>query len=298
MSDIATWMQTFVTVADKGNFSAAARTLALSQSALSKHVAALEGHLRTRLFNRTTRSLSLTTDGARFYEAARSALEAIEIAQHSVAQGHEMAGIIRMTAPLTLAESRIIPMLTDFLASNPRIEIDFSASDHALNLITDSLDLAIRVGAPADNRLVARRMGLARRVMVAAPAYLDRAGRPRTPGDLTSHSCLAYSLHSAGAKWHFEGGTSVEINGNFRADSPNALRTAALAGLGIALNARWLFENDIAAGALEIVLADTVPVAMPIHVVLPPGRFVAARTRALIDFLSDRFAQDPLLAEG
>jgi LysR family transcriptional regulator, regulator for bpeEF and oprC len=296
VTEIATWMRSFIMVADAGSFSAAAVRQNASQSTVSKHVAALETHLRTRLFNRTTRSLALTTEGAAFYESALVALGAIETAEASVGLSGEARGIVRITAPLTLAESRVIPMLARYLAANPKLEIDFTASDHALNLVADNLDLAVRVGQLNDSRLIARKVGLARRVIVASPDYLDRTGRPTTPTDLAHHNCMSYSLSGWGTKWLFEDGSAVEVSGNFRADSPNALRASALAGVGIAVNAWWLFEEEIAAGRLEVVLPTFTPVSMPIHIVLPNGRYIAARTRALIDFLTEQFADDPLLS--
>jgi LysR family transcriptional regulator, regulator for bpeEF and oprC len=296
MAEISTWMKSFVMVADAGSFSAAAGRLLASQSTVSKHVAALEAHLMTRLFNRTTRSLTLTTEGAAFFEHALVALGAIEAAEASVGLSGEAQGVLRITAPLTLADSRVINMLSRFLAANPKIEIDLTVSDHALNLVADNLDLAIRVGQLTDSRLIARKIGMARRVVVATPSYLDRMGRPSQPADLAHHNCMSYSLLSTGSRWAFEDGSSVEISGNFRADSPNALRSAARAGIGIAVNARWLFEKELANGELEIVLPQFEPSPMPIHLLLPPGRYVAARTRVLVEFLSEEFARDPLLA--
>ena len=240
--------------------------------------------------------MTLTTDGARFYEKAFLVLGAIEAAEAWVGLAGKAEGVLRITAPLTLAESRVIPMLTPFLAANPKIEIDFTASDHALNLVADNLDMAIGVGKLTDSRLVARKVGLARRIAVASPDYLDRAGRPVQPSDLAHHNCISCSLLGAGFNWAFQDGASAMINGNFRADSPHVLRSAALGGIGIALNARWLFENDIASGALEIVLPETAPAPMPIHLLLPPGRFVAARTCILVEFLVEEFARDTLLA--
>lgn len=296
MTEISTWMKSFVMVADTGSFSGAAERLGSGQSTVSKHVAALEAHLRTRLFNRTTRSLALTTDGSLFYENALLALGAIEAAESSVGLTGEVEGTLRITAPLTLAESRLIPMLERFLAANPKIEIDLTASDHALNLVADNLDLAIRVGQLSDSRLIARKIGLTRRVIVAAPSYLDRSGRPSCPEDLRHHNCLSYSLLSTGPRWTFKDGSSVDVSGNFRADSPHALCAAALSGIGIAVNAWWLFEKELLTGQLEVVLPDHEPKPMPINLVLPPGRHVAARTRAVMDYLTKTFASDALLA--
>lgn len=296
MAEISIWMKSFAAVTEAGSFSAAASRLASSQSTLSKHVALLEAHLRTRLFNRTTRSLTLTTDGARFYEKALGVLDAIEAAEASVGLSGEAEGVLRITAPLTLAESRVIPMLKRFLAANPKIEIDFTASDHALNLVADNLDMAIRVGQLTDSRLIARKVGMARRIAVASPDYLDLAGRPRHPADLAHHNCISYSLSGTGTRWTFQDGSAIDISGSLRADSPNVLRAAALSGIGIAVNARWLFESEVADGRLEIVLPEYEPMPMPIHIVLPPGRYVAARTRSLVEFLSREFARDGLLS--
>ena len=298
MTDISTWMRSFVTVADTGSFSGAGLWLGARQSTISKHIAALEAHLNSRLLHRTTRSLTLTDEGAAFYESALAALAAIDEAEASVGLVGEARGIVRITVPLSLAESRVIAMISRFLMRNPHIQVDLRLSDHALNLVADNLDLAIRVGQLNESRLIARRIGTTRRVAVASPAYLDRVGRPQRPADLASFNCIAYSLLSTGPFWSFDNGDTVSVSGNFRADSPNALRAAALAGVGIALNAAWLFERELANGSLEVVLPGFAPQPMPIHIVLPSGRHIAARTRALVEFMTQEFAADPLLSLG
>lgn len=289
-------MRAFVAVAEGGSFSIAATRLAVTQSTVSKQVAALERHLQARLLNRTTRSLTLTSEGSAYYEAALRALAAIDEAEAAVGRGSEAQGLLRLTMPLTLAEAKLMPIVRDFLARHPRIEIDMRLSDHALNLVADNIDVALRVGRLVDSGLVARKLGEARRVIVASPAYLAAAGQPEQPADLTQHNCLAYSLLSNGPRWQFVDGTSVVVKGNVRADSPNALRAAALAGIGIALNARWLFERELAEGALVELFPEHCPVPMPIHAVLPSGRHVAARTRLFVDHVTAAFARDPLLA--
>jgi LysR family transcriptional regulator, regulator for bpeEF and oprC len=296
MTEIATWMRSFVTVADMGNFSLAANRLQLTQSTISKQIVALEKHLGTRLLQRTTRSLGLTQEGTAFYESALGALAAIDEAEASVGLRGDIHGIVRVTVPLTLAEARLISMIGKFLEENPRIEIDLQLSDHQLNLVADNLDIAIRVGRLGDSGLVARSIGVAQRVIVASPAYLDRMGRPQKPVDLSDHNCMSYSLLGSGTRWQFVGGETVAIKGNFRADSPHALRAGAIAGVGIAVNARWLFERQIETGELEVVLPDHEPEPMPIHAVLPSGRYVSARTRTFLEFLVKAFADDPLLS--
>jgi len=289
-------MKSFVAVANANSFSLAASQLGMTQSTISKHVNALESHLGTRLFRRTTRALALTSDGLVFLEGALRALAAIDEAESLVGLVTNIQGTVRLTCPLSLAESRLIDMIGRFLVLHPNIEIDLQLSDHALNLVSDNLDAAIRVGALTDSRLTTRKVGIARRIMVASPSYLDRAGRPKDLADLSAHNCLSYTLLSTGNRWTFESGETVHVSGNFRVDSPHGLRAAALAGLGIAANARWLFESHIERGELEVVLPDLSLATMPIHVVLPAGGFVSARTRIFLDFLIEEFSRDPLLA--
>lgn len=289
-------MRTFVSVADAESFSLAASRLSMTQSTVSKQIAALERQLGARLLHRTTRSLTLTGEGTAFYEAALRALAAIDEAEAAAGADGEAQGLLRVTMPLTLAESRLIAVLAVFLDRHPRIQVDLRLSDHALNLVADNIDVAIRVGDLRDSGLVARRIGAARRTVVASPAYLDRAGRPKSPADLAQHNCLSYSLLGAGPVWRFRSGEAVSIRGNVRTDSPNGLRAAALAGIGIVLNADWLFEDALASGALERVLPDHQPVTMPIHAVLPHGRHVAARTRLFVEHVAAALARDSLCA--
>lgn len=295
MSDFTTWMKSFVSAVDMGSFSRAGRLLNTSQSTISKHIAALESRLKTRLFNRSTRVLALTDEGALFYESALRALAALDEATASVGSLGSVEGMLRISMPLTLAESHVIPLLADFLEINPGVEIDLRLSDHALNLVADNLDFSIRVGQLSDSNLIARKIGMARRIAVASPGYLARAGFPSRPQDLANHKCIIYSLLSSGPTWSFTDGTSVKVSGNFLADNPNALRIAALSGAGVVVNARWLFERDLESGALVEVLPEFEPVPMPIHIMLPSGRYIAARTRALVEFIATAFASEPSL---
>ncbi len=298
MNEISIWMRSFVAVANAGSFSAAASQIGVTQSTISKQIVALERHLGTHLFRRTTRSLALTADGMLFFEGALRALAAIDEAESLVGLVANIQGTVRVTCPLSLAESRLVSMISRFLKLHPKMEIDLQLSDHALNLVSDNLDLAIRVGQLGDSRLTARKIGLARRVIVASPDYLNRVGRPTAPAELRQHNCISYTLLSTGSRWQFVGGEVAMVTGNFRADSPHGLRAAALAGIGVAANARWLFERELATGDLEVVLPDFELAPMPIHAVLPSGRFVSAKTRALLDHLVEEFVRDPLLTNA
>ncbi|MBC2669779.1 LysR substrate-binding domain-containing protein [Novosphingobium piscinae] len=289
------WMKTFVTVVDLQSFSRAAEILGMTQSSVSRQISALERHLGVAVLKRTTRSLALTAEGTLFYEAAQKALAAIEEAETSIGRSETLSGVVRITAPLTLAQARLIGFIAEFQRSHPKIQVELKVSDHALNLVADHLDLAVRVGQIGDSSNLVRRVGVTHRVMVAAPAYLAAAGTPRRPVDLRDHNCITYALLSTGTNWHLQGHPPVAVQGNFRADSPDALRAAALSGLGIAVNARWLFEEDLASGRLVELLPDHPPVDMPIHLVMPPTRHVAARVRALSAHLVGAFQRDPLL---
>lgn len=293
--DTALWMKTFVTVADLQSFSRAADILGLTQSSVSRQISALERHLGVAVLKRTTRSIALTAEGTMFYEAAQKALAAIEEAEVSVGRPEALSGVVRLTAPLTLAQSRLIGFIAEFQRHHPKIQVELKVSDHALNLVADHLDLAVRVGEIGDSSNVARRVGVARRVMVASPDYLAERGAPKRPADLRHHNCIIYALLSTGANWHLHGHPPVAVQGSFRADSPDALRAAALSGIGIAVNARWLFEDDLAQGRLVELLPNHPPVAMPIHLVMPQSRYVATRVRALASHLVGAFQRDPLL---
>jgi LysR family transcriptional regulator, regulator for bpeEF and oprC len=295
---IAEWMQVFVAVAEAGSFSAAANGLGLSQPTVSKQIAALEQHLEARLFQRTTRSLSLTTEGAQFYEAAKQALAAIDEAKARVSAVPRARGLVRVTCPQSLAERKVAAMVAGFLAAHPGIEVELVIADRALNLVADNLDMALRVGQLGDSPAETRRIGTARRLLVAAPAYLARAGTPTTLADLKDHECVLYSLLGAGTEWRFADGRSVRVSGRLRANCPSTLRAAALAGAGICQSARWLFEDDLVRGTLVPVLADCEPEPMPIHALLPSGQYVSARTRLFLDYVTDCFARDPLCAPG
>jgi DNA-binding transcriptional LysR family regulator len=262
---------------------------------VSKRVAALETRAGAPLFRRSTRALSLTTRGERLLAEARAAIIAHEAAEGVLADRDPLAGRVRLTAPNNLALARIVPMLAAFQAEHPRIEIDARLADHKVDLAREGIDLAIRVGGQLGER--GRRIGTARRILVAAPAYLARAGVPRDVADLTRHACLPYTLLEEGALWEFADGASVAVRGPFAANDPQALRLAALAGLGIVLSADWLFVDDLAAGRLVALLPDQAAKAMPIHLITRPAGVAPPHVRRLAEFIAEAFAADPLLAD-
>lgn len=293
--DLLKHVAVFVAAADRGSFSAAASQLGLTQPTVSKLIAELERHVGDPLMHRTTRSLALTEAGQVYLHHARNLLVAAAEAEAALAARDPLAGLVRFSAPPSLANARIIPMLGGFLTHHPQVEIDARLNDTRLSLADGELDFSIRVGGLGDEPLVARLIGIARRILVASPAYVGRHGAPAGLPDLERHNCLHYRLSDGQRRWHFASGASVDVAGPLCIDNPEGLRTAALAGLGIVQSAVWLFEDDLAAGRLVPVLAHDPPAPMPIHLVTAKSRPLTARARRVADHLILRFAADPLL---
>lgn len=287
-----------VAAADQGSFSAAAAQLGLTQPTVSKLIAELERHVGERLIQRTTRALTLTEAGRIYLDHARALLAAAAAADTALAARNPLAGLVRFSAPPSLANARLIPMLGEFLADHPHVEIDARLSDTRLTLGDGGLDFSIRVGGLGDEPVTARQIGVARRILAASPAYLDRHGTPATLADLARHQCLHYRLLDGQHRWRFTSGAVVDVAGPLSIDNPEGLRTAALANLGIVQSAIWLFEDDLAAGRLVPVLPHDPPAPMPIHLVTAKSRPLTARARRVVDHLALRFAADPLLSLG
>jgi LysR family transcriptional regulator, regulator for bpeEF and oprC len=296
--DLLKLVNAFVTAADHGSFSAAAARLNVSQPTVSKLVADLERHVGSRLIERTTRSLGLTDAGQHYLFHARALLAAATAAESALGARDPLAGLVSFSAPPSLANARIIPMLGEFLAEHPQVTVDARLADTRLSLADDGLDFGVRVGGLGDEPLESRLVGVARRILVAAPAYLLRRGTPRRLADLAAHDCLHYRLFDGRRRWQFSSGAAVDVAGPLSIDNPEGLRTAALAGLGIVQSAIWLFEDDLAAGRLVAVLADDPPAPMPIQLVTAKSRPLTIRAQRVADYLTERFAADPLLRIG
>ncbi len=293
-------MRAFLRVVETGGFTEAARRLGSTQSTISKRVGALEAALGVQLLARTTRSLRPTAEGARFYEAAKAAVEAVEAAEGMVgAPDGELTGAIRLGCPISFGQTAIAPRLGPFLAAHPKLEMDLIVSDGFLDPVEQGADLVIRVGELRDSALRARRLGLARRAPVASPAYLAARGAPECLADLARHDCIIYTRLSTGRFWPFgdpKNPQLVPVAGRLRTDSSTMIRDAALAGLGIALAPLWLVASDLAAGRLVPLLPEARPTPLPIHAVSAPRRFTPRREAALMDHLAESFRADPALS--
>lgn len=298
--DLIAGMKLFVRVAETGGFSSVAREASSSQPTVSRTVAALEAHLGVRLLNRSSRAVTLTDDGRAFYAQATRALEAIAEAEASVGRRHgQPTGLLRLGTPVAFGRLHVAPRIPAFLAQYPDLEIDLSMTDAFVDLVGEGLDLVIRVGMLEDRSLIARRIGLTRRVTVASADYLARRDVPKSPADLRDHDCVVYTRLATGNRWHFAGSDGpVTVRGRFRADNSEAVREAVIAGAGIAVIPVWMFTDEITSGRVRIILHEYEPSALPIHAVYPSRRQVSAKVRAMIDFLGRAFAADPLLSGG
>ncbi|MBX9927231.1 MAG: LysR family transcriptional regulator [Hyphomicrobiaceae bacterium] len=297
--DILGPMQTFVRVVDAGSFTAVANQLNTTQPTISRQIAALEEHLGARLLTRTTRSLTLTDDGRAFYEHALRALEALGEAENAVGRRRRKpTGLLRMATPVVFGRLHIVPRLPAFLSRYPDVSIDLVMSDTFTDLAEQGIDLAIRVGEITDPSLIAKRIGIVRRVTVASPAYLKGHGTPRAPSDLSDHNCIVYTRLSTGNRWLFEGPSGpmvIEVRGRYKADNSEAVREGVIAGLGIAVIPAFAFSTEIESGQIKVLLKSHEPKPLPMHAVYPSRRFVPLKVRAMIDYLTHEFALDPRL---
>lgn len=293
-------MRTFVRVVEAGSFTGVAAEQNTTQPTISRQVAALEEHLGARLLTRTTRALTLTDDGRAFYEHALRALEAVGEAENAVGRRQaKPTGTLRLAVPVVLGRRHIVPRLARFLARYPEVTIDLAMSDGFVDLVEQGIDLAIRVGEITDQSLVARKIGMVRRLTVAAPAYLKAKGMPRTPEELKRHDCIVYTRLATGNRWHFEsvdGPLSVTVSGRFRVDNSEAVREGVLAGLGIAVIPAFAFSDEIMRGAVKVLLKNYEPKLLPLNAVYPSRRYVPLRVRAMIDFLAHELEIDPALS--
>lgn len=295
--DTLVGMAVFARVVDDGGFSAAARALGMSKSAVSKQVSALEDRLGARLLNRTTRRMSLTEAGAARIDNCRRVLAEAEAAESAVgALQSEPAGVLRVNAPVTFGAVHLAPALPDFLARHPAVTIDLTLNDRMVDLVDEGYDLAIRITRLADSSLIARKLAPGRRVMVAAPAYLERCGVPATLVDLKEHDCLSYTYVAADEEWRFrgpKGEEAVRVGSRLRANSGEVLRAAAMAGAGIAALPTFICGADLAAGRLVRVLPEYDNTNFAIYAVWPAGRHPSPKLRAFIDFLAERLGPVP-----
>ena len=301
MSDRFEAMQAFVSVCDAKGFSAAARRLRVSPSAVTRLVVALEERLGVRLLQRTTRSLKLTEAGARFLERARQIVLEMEEAEFAAQAEHdEPRGRLTITAPILLGRMHVAPIVSNFLKAHPKVSVELQLFDHVANIVEDQIDIAIRIGELADSTLVAKRLGQTRRLLIATPDYLKYAGSALShPSDLVFHRMIAFRTRRSGREWFFrekDGSTlRVEAEPSFMTNNGDAAISHALDGGGITSAFCYQVQALIDRGRLIEVLPDYAPLSVPIQAVFPTSRLLSSKVRAFLNMLNEASRSWPFL---
>lgn len=292
-------METFVAVADRGGFAAAARALSQSPPAVTRAVAALEERLGTRLFRRTTRSVHLTESGERFLIDCRRILQDLSEAEDAAVGTHSVPrGELRITAPVLFGRLYVTPILIDFLDRYPDVSARTLFVDRIVNLMDEGLDVAIRIGHLPDSSLTALRVGSVRLVTFAAPDYLATFGTPAQPEDLADHRTIQVSTLSHGSDWTYHRDSEISaipIASRLRMNTNDAVIEAVSRGWGVSRLLSYQVAPLVREGRLKILLDQFEPPPLPIHIVHQEGRMVSAKLRAFADFMAERLRADTRL---
>jgi DNA-binding transcriptional LysR family regulator len=297
LPDLEAWA-IFAKVAQSGSFSRAAVELGLAKATVSKAITRLERRIGAALLHRTSRRVVLSEVGRNLLAHALQVLNEGEAAEaFAVAQSEVPRGTVRLAVPMSFGLAHVAPILPEFLTSYPEVMIDFHLGDEIVDLVGGGFDVALRIAALPDSTLIARRVCQVRRLVVGAPAYFDRRGRPTHPSELANHDCLGYAYLPSPEVWRLThvGGDEAAVTprGPLRANNADALAPALLAGLGLAIQPEFTVWEDLAAGRLEQVLTEWSLPLIALHMVTPPGRLRPARVGVLIDFLVKRLAAEP-----
>ncbi len=288
-------LEMFVAVADGGGFTAAARRLGVSKALASTAIARLEERVGVRLFQRTTRRITLTEAGAAALPHARRAILAARDAHEAATRLRASPrGTLRVSAPMSFGLLHVVPALGAFAQAYPELKVDLALDDRMIDLVEGAFDLAVRIGTLADSSLVAQRLGRSRSALVAHPDYLARRGVPEAPAELADHDALLYTLAPICDEWTLVRGGRTErlrVRGPLQANSSLALRQAALQGLGIARIPLFVVGEDLASGRLIRVLPDWEPPENGIYAITTSREHLPAKTRAFIDFFRSRIGE-------
>ena len=293
LTDIAV----FVEVVKSSSFTTAARELDLSRSVVSKYITRLEQRLGVRLLNRTTRRLSLTEAGQRFFQQSQSALMQLENAEGEIhAMQAEPKGLLRISAPSSFGILHLAPLIPQLRKTCPELNLDLSISDKLVDIVDEGLDVAIRIGELPDSTLIARRIAQCRYVVCASPDYFEQHGRPGTPDDLTEHNCLLFQFWDSPNQWQFldkdNRFINIKIRGEIVSNNSLALREIMKSGGGISIAPTFLVGDDLKNGRLAPVLTDYQIKPISIYAVYPHRQYLTAKVRAFLEFLSRRIDID------
>ncbi|MEM9330150.1 MAG: LysR family transcriptional regulator [Pseudomonadota bacterium] len=293
-------LEVFSKVVSMGSMSAAAREMGLSPAVISKRLQRLEERLGTRLLHRTTRQISLTESGQGFYERVVAILAGVEEAEAFVARRSTLArGLLKISAPTSFGRMHIAPHLVKFMRANPELRVNLELSDTYVDIVSRGYDLAIRIGELPDSTLVARRLAPVRRILCAAPKYLEKAGEPKTLEDLDHHSVIPPHYSSP---WKLEGDEGIVTyrpDSTLQTNSSEVVRETVIAGLGIALRSTWDISEELKSGQLKRVLHRySSSKGLGIYAVYPSRNFLPAKVRLFIDYLAELFGPTPYWDTG
>lgn len=285
-------LRAFVKVVELGSFSEAGRQLRLSRSAVSKYVADLENDLGVQLLNRTTRHASPTETGQAYFERALTILADLDAADHSVAHLQSTpSGLLRVNAPMSFGTIKLGPLIADFMAAYPELQIQLVLSDEHVDALQEGLDVTLRIADLESSSLIARKIVSVDRVVCASPDYLARRGTPVHPNDLRDHTCLTYGFLATGNQWKLSGSDGdhwIQPRWKLCANNAEVLRDAAAKGCGIAILPVFLAAEQLKSGALRTILANYKPPALTLYALYAPTRHLAVKVRLFIDFLVER----------
>jgi len=285
-------MLIFSRVVEEGSFSAAAHKLGISKASVSREISALEERLGAQLLRRTTRRMSLTEVGDVFHARCKRVVEEAEAAELSVSQLQAAPqGSIRMAVPMSFGHLQIAPRLPRFLARYPGVQVDVEATDRVVDLVHERVDLSVRIRRPQDGSYVMRKLCPIRILVCASPEYLARCGSPSEPSELCKHNCLGY--HGPTELWIFTNGDEIETSGSLCADNGDALRQAAVAGLGVVRLPTFLIADDVRAGRLVGLLTEYTQLESGLFAVYPESRHLSPKVRAMLDWLVEELGPEP-----
>jgi DNA-binding transcriptional LysR family regulator len=288
-------MNVLTKVVATGSFAEAARRLGVTRSAISKAITQLEQELGARLLDRTTRRVTPTEAGLAYYERCLGILAQIAETEAQISRLHdEPKGVLKVNAPMSFGTLYLGSAVADFMDRYRELKVELTLTDRMIDPLEEGVDVTVRIGALVDSSLIARRIAAARVVLVASPDYIARHGAPETPADLVNHKCLHYGHSTTVPRWQLtENGApiSVPVAACLSSNNGDALREAAIKGIGIGRLPSFIVGADLAAGRLAAVLPGYPPQDLTIHALYAPNRFLAAKSRVFIDFLVERFAR-------
>jgi DNA-binding transcriptional LysR family regulator len=290
-------LRLYTRVARLGSFSAAARECGLSQSQASRIIADLEADLGTRLLSRSTRAVVPTEAGTEFLSRMESILAALDEAEHSVRGDDDLRGLLRMSMPTSFGLHTVIPHLSPFTAKHPALRIYLHLEDRPQDLVREAVDVAVRLGRLVDSSATAKLIATIPRVIVAAPKYLERAGAPTTPADLTQHRIIGGSAAAVPTAWAFERDgdkVAVDLEPHFSTNENEGVVAAAVAGLGVTSTSEWACQRELASGSLVRLLTDWKTAGIPVRAYFPMGPATRAAARALVDHLTAQLQLDAI----